>query len=86
MSKSRHPEIRALLKKYDDGLTAKEISAILDKKTDSVRNALQAMPDVYIDRWLEAKQGMREQAVWCVITVPENCPKPEKKSETSSQF
>jgi hypothetical protein len=37
------------------------------------------MPDVYIDRWLVAKQQKREQAVWVAVEVPENCPRPERK-------
>jgi predicted ArsR family transcriptional regulator len=77
MSKSQHPRIRALLREDLDGLTAGEIADKLELKTDSVRNALLNMPDAYIDRWLAARQGKREEAVWCVVIPPENCPKPE---------
>ena len=80
LSKSRHPDIRALLKQHEDGLTANEISELLKLNRDSVKNALNTMPDVYIDRWLEARQGLREQSVWCVANIPENCPKPNRKT------
>jgi hypothetical protein len=45
------------------------------------------MPDVYIDRWLGAKQGAREEAVWiwCPLEVPEDCPKPERKIKNAKQ-
>lgn len=80
LSKSRHPDIRHALKQHEDGLTANEIGELLKLNKDSIRNALNTMPDVYIDRWMQARQGLREQAVWCVINVPENCPKPNRKT------
>jgi hypothetical protein len=45
------------------------------------------MPDVYIDRWLGARQGAREEAVWiwCSLEVPEDCPKPERKIKNAKQ-
>ena len=79
MSTSKHPNIRRLLHQYHDGLTTQDIADRLEIKSDSVRNALRNMPDAYIDRWLEAKQGWREEAVWCVIVPPEDCPRPTPK-------
>jgi predicted ArsR family transcriptional regulator len=83
MSKSQHPQIRELLKKHDDGLTAKEIAQILNLNSGSVRNALNRMGDVYIDRWVPARQGMREQAVFIWVSSPdlllENCPRPKPR-------
>jgi len=83
MSKSQHPQIRELLKKHDDGLTAKEAAQILGLKHASVHNALAKMNDVYIDRWTPARQGMREQAVFIWVSSPdlllENCPRPEPR-------
>lgn len=75
MSKSRHPDIRVLLRKHDDGLTAAQISGALGIKQDSVRQSLGDMPDVYIDRYLEPVRG-QYPAVWCVVVPPANCPHP----------
>jgi hypothetical protein len=68
-----------LLQQYHDGLTAQDIADRLELKADSVRNALPNMPDAYIDRWLAAIQGKREESVWCVVVPPENCPRPTPK-------
>ena len=75
MSKSKHPEIRALLRANDDGMTVAQISAGLDIKQDNVRQALEAMPDVYIDRYLEPVRG-QYPAVWCAWVPPPHCPHP----------
>lgn len=79
MSRPRHPEIRKLLHQYHDGLTAMELSDRLQLLHDSTYNALRNMPDTYIDRWTEAKQGQPSQAVWCAVVPPEDCPKPKPK-------
>jgi hypothetical protein len=79
MSKSRHPDIRKLLHKYHDGLTATEVSERLEILYDSTYNALRTMPDTYIDRWKKARQGQPAEAVWCAVVPPENCPKPKLK-------
>jgi hypothetical protein len=75
MSRSRHPEIRALLRANDDGMTIAQISAALDISQGSVRQALEAMPDVYIDRYLDPVRG-QYPAVWCACVPPPNCPHP----------
>ena len=77
--KPSHPKIRQLLRQYQDGLTAKEISERLEKRHDTIYAALQNMPDTYIDRWLEAQQQLPPQAVWCAVVPPEDCPKPRPK-------
>jgi hypothetical protein len=76
MSRSRHPEIRALLRANDDGMTIAQISATLDISQNSVRQALEAMPDVYIDRYLDPVRG-QYPAVWCAVVPPPNCPHPK---------
>lgn len=48
---------------------------MLDIKQDSVRQALDNMPDVYIDRYLEPVRG-QYPAVWCAWVPPPNCPHP----------
>lgn len=75
MSKSRHPEIRALLRKYDDGMTLGQIGAALDLRPDVLKNCMPAMPDAYIDRWSSPTRG-QYAAVWCVVVPPANCPHP----------
>jgi predicted Zn-ribbon and HTH transcriptional regulator len=80
--KPSHPKIRQLLRQYQDGLTAKEISERLEKRHDTIYAALQNMPDTYIDRWLEAQQQLPPQAVWCAVVPPENCPKPRPNEPT----
>ena len=85
MSISNHPAIRSVLKNNPDGLTAKQIYSITNINKESIRVALKNMPDVYVDRWLGARQGVREEAVWCVAEVPEDCPKPERKIKNVKQ-
>jgi len=82
--KPSHPKIRQLLHQYQDGLTTKEISERLEKKHDTIYAALQNMPDTYIDRWTEAKQGQPSQAVWCAVVPPEDCPKPTLKPKVKN--
>lgn len=77
--KSRHPEIRALLRAHSDGLTAKNISELTGIAPDSVRQALSNMPDVYIDRWEGPYRGAYA-SVWCVVEVPPHCPHPQLES------
>lgn len=80
MSKSRHPEIRALLRASEDGMTVPAIVAALGlsgKHIEPVRLALKAMPDTYIDRWDGPVQG-QYTAVWCPVVPPEDCPHPTK--------
>jgi hypothetical protein len=80
MSRSKHPEIRALLRKHEDGLTVAEVGGLLKLKPISVRQALKDMPDVYIDRYLEPVRG-QYPAVWCAWVPPPNCPHPTKGSD-----
>ena len=82
MSKSRLPEIRALLRRFDDGMTVRSISEYTGASLAVTRNSLILMPDAYIDRWTisEANRGQFE-AVWCVVIPPENCPHPRGENE-----
>jgi len=76
MSISKQPSIRKLLHDHPDGLSASEIADKLAIDDCTIRRALKGMADTYIDRWLAAKQGLPEQAIWCAIEVPEDCPRP----------
>jgi hypothetical protein len=79
MSTSSHPKIRRLLHQYSDGLTTQDIAERTGIKYDTVRMALHNMPDVYIDRWTEAKMQAPSEAVHCAVVPPEDCPRPNRK-------
>ena len=78
MRKSNHAAIRALLHQNPDGLMVSEIAKALGVKNDSIKVALRAMVDTYVDRWVKLR-GSPMAAVWCAVEVPPNCPKPEEK-------
>ena len=78
MHKSNHHSIRMLLQQQHDGLTVSEITERLEKDRSSIQQALELMPDAYIDRWVSCRQWA---AVWCVVVPPENCPRPKPKLE-----
>lgn len=72
--------IRKLLREEADGLTVNYIAEELHAKPKSIDAALRrSMPDAYIDRWTDAGQQQPHQAVWCVVPVPEHCPRPTRK-------
>lgn len=77
MSRSRHPDIRALLRTLEDGMPAADIAAALGAPLEPVRLALKNMPDAYIDRWDGPVRG-QYAAVWCVVVPPPNCPHPNE--------
>lgn len=81
MKTPHHPRIRLLLREYPEGMTSTQIGDRLGVKYGTVRRALDAMPDVYIDRWV-LEPGSRGQflAVWCVIVPPRNCPHPTDRT------
>lgn len=66
---------------HPDGLSTSELADLIPgSHRDTLRGALQIMPDAYIDRW--RKGGAREplHAIWVVVQVPEDCPKPDAPS------
>lgn len=76
MQKSNHEQIRALLRRSEDGLTVTKMGNRLGRRSDSLRESLASMPDAYIDRWEKGSKGTWA-AVWMVVVPPPNCPKPE---------
>ena len=44
-----------------------------------VRTCLKKMEDTYIDRWVLGRQQRPPEAIWCVVVVPEDCPRPARK-------
>ena len=75
--KSNHNIIRDLLKQHSDGLKSSEIAKItgIDKRV--VNKALECVFGVYVDRWEKSTYRNTLAAIWVVVDVPENCPKPE---------
>ena len=80
MRKSRHPDIRAALLKAEDGLTRKQLCEQTGIADYSIRAALKAMPDVYIDRYLNKGSGA-PRPIYMAVKVPEDCPRPERKKD-----
>jgi hypothetical protein len=87
MKKPHHPGIRLVLRDAPEGLTALELAArIPDMDYNAARRALNGMPDAYIDRWI-LMPGSRGQfqAVWCVVTPPDNCPHPKDRFKVEAR-
>jgi len=76
MRKSNHAAIRALLHQNPDGLMVSEIAKALGVKNDSIKVALRAMVDTYVDRWVKLRSAPMA-AVWCAVEIPPNCPRPD---------
>jgi hypothetical protein len=75
LRKSRHQQIRNTLLAHEDGLTKSQICTISGIDARSIKKSLDAMPDVYIDRWvIPAKKAVTP--VYVAVKVPEDCPKP----------
>lgn len=83
--KSNHNIIRELLKRHPEGLKSREIADItgIDKRV--VNKALESVFGVYIDRWENATYRNTLAAVWVVVDVPENCPKPNNTGRRSRE-
>ena len=77
MRKSNHDLIREHMRLIPDGGTAADIAKHMGLHAAHVGRALKTMPDAYIDRWVYIRGNHR--AVWCTITAPENCPKPDPR-------
>jgi hypothetical protein len=78
MRKSNQIRIRELLREVEDGLTATEIAKRIASDPRAIIASLKCMPDAYIDRWTAASYQKKHSAVWCVVTPPANCPKPNE--------
>ena len=80
---SSHQRIRDYLKD-SDGLTTRQLQFRTDIEQRTLCKALKSMPDAYIDRWTGPHRG-QWAAVWCVVEVPEDCPKPDEKNMEAAQ-
>ena len=75
MRKSTHQLIRDTLLAHEDGLTKSQICTITNISHSSITKSLDAMPDVYIDRWEKPKKRIITP-IYIAVKVPEDCPKP----------
>ena len=83
--KSNHNIIRELLKRHPDGLKASDIAEITGIDVRSVNKSLESVFGVYIDRWEKSTFRNTLAAIWVVVDVPENCPKPENTGRRSRE-
>jgi len=81
---THHQKIRDQLR-GSDGLTTKQLQYRLEVDHRTLCKSLKSMPDAYIDRWTGPHRG-QWAAVWCVVEVPEDCPKPDEKNMEASQI
>jgi hypothetical protein len=86
MRKSTHADIREALRKMPDGLSVSGIAHMTGLRSDTVRQALPNMPDVYIDRWERTSRrfvGPNPQwrAIYIAVPIPPNQPKPINESK-----
>ena len=83
--KSNHNIIRDLLKQHPDGLKSSEIAKItgIDKRV--VNKALECVFGVYVDRWEKSTYRNTLAAIWVVVDVPDNCPKPNNTGRRSAK-
>ena len=75
MRSSRHNDIRSVLLRNEDGLTAKEIAIKINMEQDAVKKALPNIYGVYIDRWLTNLGRGAASAVYICVPVPNNTPR-----------
>lgn len=85
MKRDLRAEIRALLRAHPEGMTTRDLVVTTKASDKSVRHSLGSMPDAYIDRWEFPRQGPLA-AVYCVVEVPENCPRPERAKRTEEEL
>ena len=83
--KSNHNIIRELLKRHPDGLKSSDIAKFTGIDNRSVNKSLESVFGVYIDRWENATYRNTLAAVWVVVDVPENCPKPNNTGRRSRE-
>jgi len=61
-----------------------EVAKALGVKNDSIKVALRAMVDTYVDRWVKLRSAPTA-AVWCAVEVPPNCPRPDDTRSKSKK-
>ena len=77
--KPKSPTIRSLLLEHSDGLSVSEICLRTGVDVRVTRTCLKKMADAYIDRWILGAHQRPPEAIWCVVHVPKDCPRPTRK-------
>jgi hypothetical protein len=72
------PILREALRGCFDGMTVRELVEQTGIEDRQVRRVLHNMETVYIDRWKPGGYQTRTQAIYCIVEIPENCPRPSK--------
>ena len=76
-NRSLSKRLREILRANPDGADVRTLVMATGASKWSVPDSLAIMPDAYIDRWYkDASTRGQWASVWCVVPVPENCPKP----------
>ena len=75
MTSALQSRLRAVLLDHPDGLTAREAGDAAGVPRVSAIQALQRMPDVYIDRYM-TRPKLPPTAVWVAVAIPPHCPRP----------
>lgn len=79
MRRSHANRIREFLRTKPEGATTNDIHQAIDIPAWSVRKSLVGMVDCYIDRWVILRSARGQySAIWCIVEVPANCPRPNK--------
>ena len=78
MSTPHHNKIRECLAKAPDGMSISELAMCTQISADSLPKSLKTCFGVYIDRYEGPFRG-QWRAVYMLVNVPENAPKPERK-------
>ncbi len=78
---SYNKAVRKVLRAHPDGLSCSEINKFVGAPEGRILSVVKSMPDAYIDRWQTRGTKKYLSAVWCVVEVPENCPKPATRKQ-----
>jgi hypothetical protein len=74
--------VKAMLKKTLlenlDGLTVHDLVFATNVEERYVRRALGKIDNVYIDRWHSAGHRKPAEAIYCIVKIPEDCPRPSR--------
>ena len=66
-------------------MKSSDISKFTGIDNRAVNKALENVFGVYIDRWEKSTFRNTLAAIWVVVAVPENCPKPEHTGRRSRE-
>jgi hypothetical protein len=83
---ARQQQVREVLWANPEGLTVKQIADMLGTDAVYIHAQVKKMVDTYILGWTDG--GGRPRALWAVVVMPKNCPRPpkwerKKKGETT---